>query len=50
MIISIQGDHLMTDKFTSKDFEDYFIEQRGYANKFLDKVDLLIDWKKIENI
>ena len=40
----------MTDKFTSKGFADFFIEQRGYANTFLEKVDLLIDWKKIENI
>ena len=40
----------MTDKFTSKGFADFFIEQRGYADTFLEKVDLLIDWKKIERL
>ena len=34
----------MTDKFTSKGSADYFIEQRGYANTFLEKIDMLINW------
>jgi len=34
----------MTDKFTTKGFADYFIEQRGYIrNKFY----ILIDIEKI---
>jgi IS5 family transposase len=48
--IEPQGDLPMTDKFTLKGFADYFIEQRGYANTFLEKVDVLIDWKKIERL
>ena len=35
----------MTDKFTSKGFADYFIEQRGYSNTFLEKIDMLINPK-----
>lgn len=46
--IPSQGDYLMTDKFTTKGFADYFIENRGYANTFLEKIDRLIDWKHIE--
>lgn len=38
----------MTDKFTTKEFADYCIENRGYANTFLEKIDRLIDWKHIE--
>ncbi|MCX5814096.1 MAG: IS5 family transposase [Proteobacteria bacterium] len=40
----------MTDKFTSKGFADYFIEQRGYTNSFLEKIDMLINWKNIESL
>jgi IS5 family transposase len=40
----------MTDKFTTKGFADYFIEQRGYINTFLEKIDMLIDWKNIESL
>jgi IS5 family transposase len=40
----------MTDKFTTKGFADYFIEQRRYTNQFLDKIDALIDWKDIEKV
>lgn len=40
----------MTDKFTSKGFADYFIEQRGYSNTFLEKIDMLINWKNIESL
>ena len=38
----------MTDKFTTKGFADYCIENRGYTNTFLEKIDRLIDWKHIE--
>jgi len=40
----------MTDKFTTKGFADYFIEQRGYADTFLEKIDTFIDWKNIESL
>ena len=40
----------MTDKFTTKGFADYFIEQRGYADTFLKKIDMLINWRNIENL
>ena len=38
------------DRFTTKGFADYFIERRGHANTFLDRIDVLIDWKKIERV
>lgn len=38
----------MTDRFTTKGLADYFIEQRGHANTFLDRIDSLIDWKRID--
>lgn len=38
----------MTDRFTTKGFADYAIEQRGRTNTFLDAIDKLIDWKAIE--
>lgn len=40
----------MTDRFITKGFADYFIEQRGHTNTFLDRIDALIDWKKIEKV
>lgn len=40
----------MTDKFTTKGFADYLVENRGYNNTFLEKVDLLIDWTGIEKM
>ena len=40
----------MTDRFTTKGFADYFIEQRGHTNTFLDRIDVFIDWKKIERV
>lgn len=40
----------MTDRFTTKGFADYFIEQRGHTNTFLDRIDTLIDWKRIEKV
>jgi transposase, IS5 family len=40
----------VTEKFTTKGFADYAIEQRGYTNTFLEKVDRLIDWKRIETL
>ncbi len=36
----------MTDRFTTKGFADYFIEQRGHTNTFLDRIDVFIDWKE----
>jgi len=36
------------DTFTTKGFADYIIETRGTVNIFLDKIDKLIAWKKIE--
>lgn len=38
----------MTDRFTTKGFADYAIEQRGHTNTFLDAIDKLIDWNVIE--
>ena len=38
----------MTDRFTTKGLADYFIDQRGHANTFLDRIDSLIDWKRID--
>jgi transposase, IS5 family len=38
----------MTDRFTTKGFADYAIEQRGRTNTFLEGIDKLIDWKAIE--
>jgi transposase, IS5 family len=38
----------VTEKFTAKGFADYAIEQRGYMNTFLEKVEKLIDWKRID--
>jgi len=38
----------MTDQFTTKGFADYVVEQRGYANSFLEKVERLIEWRHIE--
>jgi len=40
----------VTDKFTTKGFADYFIEQRGYTNTFLEKIDMLINWENIEKL
>jgi transposase, IS5 family len=40
----------MTDQFTTKGFADYAIEQRGYTNIFLEKVDRLIEWDRIEKV
>ncbi len=40
----------MTDRFTAKGFADYFIDQRGHNNTFLDRIDALIDWKRIEKV
>ncbi|WP_051409055.1 IS5/IS1182 family transposase [Syntrophorhabdus aromaticivorans] len=40
----------MTDRFTTKGFADYIIEQRGHANTFLDRIDALIDWKRIDRV
>lgn len=40
----------MTEQFTSKGFADYAIEQRGYSNTFLEKVDTLIEWDRIEKV
>lgn len=40
----------MTDKFTTQGLADYSIDQRGYTNTFLDKIDRLIDWKNIEKV
>ena len=40
----------MTDRFTTKGLADYFIEQRGHTNTFLDRIDALIDWKGIEKV
>jgi transposase, IS5 family len=40
----------VTEKFTAKGFADYAIEQRGYTNTFLEKVEKLIDWKRIETL
>lgn len=40
----------MTDQFTTKGFADYFIDQRRYTNRFLDKIDALVDWKSIEKV
>lgn len=40
----------MADRFTAKGFADYVIEQRGHANTFLDRIDALIDWKRIEKV
>jgi transposase, IS5 family len=50
MIIPPQGVISMTDKFTTKGFADYIIESRGYNNTFLEKIDILIDWKNIEKL
>jgi transposase, IS5 family len=38
----------MTDRFTTKGFADYVIEQRGHTNTFLDAINGLIDWNAIE--
>lgn len=38
----------MTDRFTTKGFADYVIEQKGHKNTFLDAIDKFIDWKLIE--
>jgi len=40
----------VTDKFTTKGFANYFIEQRGYTNTFLEKIDMLINWENIEKL
>ncbi len=40
----------MTDQFTTKGFADYFIDQRRYTNRFLDKINELIDWESIEKV
>jgi IS5 family transposase len=40
--------YLMKDQFTTKGFADYIIESRGTVNIFLNKIDKIIDWKKIE--
>jgi len=40
----------VTDRFTTKGFADYIIEQRGHANTFLDRIDALIDWKRIDRV
>ena len=40
----------MTDRFTTKGLADYFIEQRGHVNTFLDRIDALIDWKRIDKV
>lgn len=38
----------MTDRFTTKGFADYAIEQKRRTNTFLDAINNLIDWKIIE--
>jgi transposase, IS5 family len=40
----------MTDQFTTKGFADYAIEQRGYTNTFLEKVNTLIEWSILERL
>lgn len=40
----------MTDRSTTKGFADYFIEQRGHTNTFLDRINALIDWNTIERV
>jgi IS5 family transposase len=40
----------VTDRFTTKGFADYLIEQRGHTNTFLDRIDALIDWKNIAKV
>jgi transposase, IS5 family len=40
----------MTDQCTTKGFADFAVEQRGYAHTFLDKVDTLIEWDRIEKV
>lgn len=50
MIIPPQGDHFVTDKFTTPGFADYFMEHRKHVNTFLDTIDGFIDWKSIEKL
>jgi len=38
----------MNDRFTTKGFADYAIDQRRHTNAFLDGIDKLIDWTVIE--
>lgn len=38
----------MADRFTTKGFADYAIEQRGHTNTFLNAIDRLVDWETIE--
>ena len=38
----------MTEQFTTKGFADYVVEQRGYANSFLEMVERLIEWRHRE--
>ena len=40
----------MTEKFTTKGFADHTIEQRGYTNTFLEKIERLMDWKRISTL
>ena len=40
----------MPEKSTPPSFADYFIEQRKHSNTFLDKINLLIDWKHIDKL
>jgi transposase, IS5 family len=50
MIIPLQGVILMTDKFTTPSFADYFVEQRKHFNVFLDKINQFIYFKEIEKL
>jgi transposase, IS5 family len=40
----------MTDQSTAKGFADYAVEQRGYTNTFLDHIDKVIEWGRIEKV
>jgi IS5 family transposase len=40
----------MPEISTPPSFADYFMEQRKHSNVFLDKINILIDWKGIEKL
>jgi IS5 family transposase len=40
----------MIDKFTTKGFADYIIEQRRHQNTFLDRINQFIDFNEVEKI